>query len=190
MKPAQVAIVVAATSVAGCHAQVGTGELAGGRVDTPQPNPLDTLVMPYGLHCDQCLHTHTQFCVSAAAEPVAAIVSDNRLLDIERSCVGAPTSSESPTVCAARRLYGFGHVEFLKNSVNASPNDLFEAYVQYPEAYSPDFETGPSRGPLLQPDKQYVIFAGRDRQDTGFAAEWYIDIACEIQNFDLQRAIP
>jgi hypothetical protein len=180
MSTARVALAAAVASVTACHAQVRA----------PQANLLDTLVMPYGLTCDECLHTHTQFCVSAGAEPIAAIVSDARLLDIERSCIGPPTGPDAPTVCTARRAYRFGRVEFLQNSADASPSDLFEAYVQYPEVYTSDFETSPSRGPLLQPDKRYVIFAGRDRQDTGFAADWYIDIACEIQNSDTQGAIP
>jgi hypothetical protein len=186
MSTARVVFAAAAVSVAACHAQVNTGSSASG----PRSNPLDTLVMPYGLTCDNCLYTHTQFCVSAAAEPVAAIVSDSRLLDTERSCLGPPTGTEAPTVCAARRAYRFGHIEFLQNAGAASPSDLFEAYILYPEAYTSDFETSPSRGPLLEPDKRYVIFAGRDRRDTGFKADWYIDIACEIQNSDTQGTTP
>jgi len=144
--------------------------------------------MPYGLTCDNCLKMFTQSCGAAAAAPVAAVVSDIRSRGAERDCAGVP-GPDSPISCSARRLYQFGQVEFLSNSVDASASDLFEAYVVYPEVYTADFETSRSEGPLLEPDKRYVIFGYPDRRDLGFAADWYINIACEIQGFDTEGAI-
>ncbi len=62
----------------------------------------------------------------------------------------------------------------------AASDDTFETVTLYDEVYSSDIEKFPGRGPELRPGGRYVIFALMDRKNSGFAADWFITLTCEL----------
>jgi hypothetical protein len=137
--------------------------------------------MPYGLTCDRCMYGHVQDCGWAAEAPVAAVVSGSQQQEVHRRCLAEP-GPEFPAVCLVERLYRFESARFLKNDSGATATDSFEVHTTYDEVFTNDIERHATRGVVLEPGARYAIFAGADRKDMGYPADWYINIACALHD--------
>jgi hypothetical protein len=179
-RAARLLLIAAPLFVAGCeHPAVRDAREAALRARTEGVD----LSMPFGLSCDQCLHGHTQFCVDSNSAPLAAIVSAAETIQIERDCPGARAAgpNEYIVVCSTTRLYRFEEITPLRGDVSVTNAATFEARISYPEVDRSAFEQTRAVGPLLDPEKRYVIFASPDLRDRAFAADWYLSIACPVE---------
>ena len=145
--------------------------------------------MPFGLSCDRCMYGHVQDCDWAADAPVVAVVSGSQELDVHRYCLGDP-GPETPAVCIKEHLYRFASARFLKDNLGARERDSFEAVTSYDDVQTNEIELYAPQGVHLETDARYVVFAGTDRKDMGWSADWYINLACPLPGPEEPGASP
>jgi hypothetical protein len=118
---------------------------------------------------------YPEFCKSPAGLPVAAMVTGVKVLDSAADCLRSEDHFGASQPCRAQSVLSFASMRFLRNAGQASTTDTFLGHHRYELLLPAEKE-----GVVLEPDKTYIIFAGRPGSPREPVGDWYISIACEV----------
>jgi hypothetical protein len=130
----------------------------------------------FGFGCAQCTYPTVSQCAMLKKQttPLVARVSGARVAAQLDECLRSDNPGDSQP-CDRSRVLRFAAVQFLKQPDGARANDAFFARDDV-DLSAPGKHSGVS----LEPDKHYVIFAGRPNDTTRPPADWYVTAACEV----------